>query len=49
MIDRLAGTAFSVAGTGTTRAGLLGFATGALTVRLGRWPTRWSHRLSQST
>ncbi|MFI7488170.1 nicotinamide riboside transporter PnuC [Micromonospora echinaurantiaca] len=44
MIDWLTGTAFTVAGTGTTRAELLGFATGALNVwlvarqRIANWP-----------
>ncbi|MGS2615186.1 nicotinamide riboside transporter PnuC [Micromonospora sp. LZ34] len=44
MIDWLTGTAFTVAGTGTTRAELLGFATGVLNVwlvarqRIANWP-----------
>ncbi|MDO3704758.1 nicotinamide riboside transporter PnuC [Micromonospora sp. C28SCA-DRY-2] len=44
MIDWLTGTAFTVAGTGTTWAELLGFATGALNVwlvarqRIANWP-----------
>ncbi|MFG3420744.1 nicotinamide riboside transporter PnuC [Micromonospora sp. NPDC049460] len=44
MIDWLTGTAFTMAGTGTTRAELLGFATGVLNVwlvarqRIANWP-----------